>query len=140
MSVESSCSFCRIVSGSEPAHVIYEDADSIAFLDREPAAEGHTLAVPRLHARTIFDIDPASAGSLMIAATHMARILGRALHPDGMTMVQTNEHVGAQTAFHVLLHLVPRWENDHLIAPWDAERADADRLAVTRARILASVN
>jgi histidine triad (HIT) family protein len=55
-------------------------------------------------------------------------------------MVQTNEHVGAQTAFHVLLHLVPRWENDHLIAPWDAERADADRLAVTRARILASVN
>jgi len=139
MSNNSSCSFCGIVSGSETAHIVYEDADSIAFLDREPAAEGHTLVVPRLHARTLLEISPASAGALMTSATHVARMIDRAFHPDGMTMVQTNEHAGGQTAFHVHLHLVPRWNNDGLIRPWHAERADAQILASTRLKMLAEV-
>jgi len=139
VSDDSSCSFCRIVSGAEPAQIIYEDADSIAFLDREPAAEGHTLVVPRLHARTILDITPVSAGALMTAATRVARMIDRTLHPDGMTMVQTNEHAGGQTAFHIHLHLVPRWERDNLITPWKAERADVRVLATTRLRIIANV-
>ena len=139
MSDDSPCSFCRIVRGSEPAHIIYEDADSIAFLDREPAAEGHTLLVPRLHARTLLDITPASAGALMIAATLVARMIDLAFHPDGMTMVQTNEHAGGQTIFHVHLHLVPRWAGDNLVAPWRAERADSRVLATTRSRFLADI-
>jgi histidine triad (HIT) family protein len=136
---ESPCSFCCIVSGSEPAQIIYEDSDSIAFLDREPAAEGHTLVVPRVHSRTILDITPASAGALMTAATRVARMVDGAFHPDGMTMVQTNEHAGGQTAFHVHLHLVPRWENDNLITPRKSERANVEDLAATRLRILANV-
>ena len=139
MSDDSPCPFCRIVRGSEPAHIIYEDADSIAFLDREPAAEGHTLLVPRLHARTLLDITPASAGALMIAATLVARMIDLAFHPDGMTMVQTNAHAGGQTIFHVHLHLVPRWAGDNLVAPWRAERADSRVLATTRSRFLADI-
>jgi histidine triad (HIT) family protein len=119
MSFDSECVFCRIVDGSTPADIVYEDADSIAFPPREPAAAGHTLVVPRLHARTLLDIGPASAGALMIAATTVARMIDRELHPDGMTMFQTNETAGWQSVFHVHLHIVPRWENDHLIKPWE---------------------
>jgi histidine triad (HIT) family protein len=138
MSVDSYCSFCRIVGGFEPAHIVYEDADSIAFLDREPAAEGHTLVVPRLHARTLLDIAPTSAGALMTCRKACGALLDRTLHPDGMTMVQTNEHAGGQTVFHVHLHIVPRWEDDNLITPWKAERADDDVLTATRAKMLAN--
>jgi len=101
-----------------PANITYEDADTIAFPPLVPAAEGHTLVVPRLHARTLLDIAPASAGALMIAATLVARMIDRDLHPDGMTMFQTNEPAGWQSVFHVHLHIVPRWENDDLIKPW----------------------
>jgi histidine triad (HIT) family protein len=55
-----------------------------------------------------------------------------------MTMVQTNEHAGGQTVFHVHLHIVPRWEDDNLITPWKAERADDDVLTATRAKMLAN--
>lgn len=59
----------------------------------------------------------------MIAATEVARMIDRELHPDGMTMFQTNEPAGWQSVFHVHLHIVPRWNNDHLIKPWDNELA-----------------
>lgn len=124
MSFDADCIFCRIVDGSTLAQIVYEDADSIAFPPRALAAKGHTLVVPRLHARTLLDIAPASAGALMIAATDVARMIDRELHPDGMTMFQTNEHAGWQSVFHVHLHIVPRWNNDHLIKPWELELAD----------------
>ena len=129
------CAFCRIVNGSELAHIVYEDEDSIAFLDRRPVAEGHSLVVPRTHARTLLDVDPTSAGALMIAATHVARIVDRALGPDGLTVFQTNEVAGGQSVFHVHLHLVPRWQGDNLVAPWTAKLAEVDDLARVRLTI-----
>ena len=137
MSVESDCPFCRIVNGSEPAHIVYVDQDSIAFLDQRPAAEGHSLVVPRIHARTLLDMIPTSAGALMIAATHVARIVDRTLQPDGFTVFQTNEVAGGQSVFHVHLHLVPRWEGDNLIAPWRAKLAEENVLARVRLKIIA---
>jgi histidine triad (HIT) family protein len=136
MSVEADCIFCRIVDGSEPANIVYEDPDSIAFFPLAPAAEGHTLVVPRLHSRTLFDIDPASASALMIAATHVARMLRRALHPDGMTMFQTNEQAGWQSVFHVHLHLVPRWKDDDLVEPWTVRLPNGRDLDALRRRII----
>lgn len=138
VSVDSECVFCRIVNGTEPATIVYEDLDSIAFFPLAPAAEGHTLVVPRVHARTLFDITPASAGALFIASTHVATMLNRALHPDGMTMFQTNEHAGWQTVFHVHLHLVPRWEDDNLRAPWKVGHAGGRDLDALRLRIIAN--
>jgi histidine triad (HIT) family protein len=137
MSDDETCVFCRIVNGSEPAFVVYEDLDSIAFFPLFPVAEGHTLVVPRVHARTLFDIAPASAGALMVAATHVARMLDRALNPDGMTMFQTNEHAGWQSVFHVHLHLVPRWEDDNLVVPWKIEPPAGRDLESLRLRIIA---
>ena len=136
MSDESPCPFCRIVRGDQPTLLIYEDTTSIAFLDRAPAAPGHTLVVPREHARNLFDIDPARASTLFSTAIHVARLLKEALRPDGLTMIQTNEAAGWQSVFHFHLHLVPRWERDDLAPPWRTSRAPVDVLAATQSRIL----
>lgn len=44
------CIFCSIVAGSAPAVVVREDSRTLALLDRNPAADGHTLVVPTSHA------------------------------------------------------------------------------------------
>jgi histidine triad (HIT) family protein len=139
MTFDPTCPFCNIVRGSEPAHVVYEDEDSIAFLDFAPAAEGHTLVIPRDHARTLLDISPTSAGALLSSATHVARVIDQTFHPDGMTLVQANERAGGQTVFHVHLHLVPRWKGDDLFRPWRTERIPTESLAATRLKMINQV-
>jgi histidine triad (HIT) family protein len=136
MTLDPECPFCNIARRTEPAHVVYEDADSIAFLDIAPAAEGHTLVIPRIHVRTLLDLSPAVAGTLMSSATHVARLINRTFHPDGMTMVQTNERAGGQTVLHVHLHLVPRWNGDELFRPWREGPIPSEVLAATRSRML----
>lgn len=135
----SSCTFCDIAQGAEPAHIILEDARSIAFLDIAPAAEGHSLVIPRTHARTLLDIESDSAGALMSFATRVARLIDRTVRPDGLTMVQTNERAGGQSVFHVHLHLVPRWNGDNLMRPWRARRVPAESLEATRLKLIGGI-
>ena len=139
MTSDPSCTFCDIVRGTAPAQIICEDAHSIAILDIAPAAEGHTLVIPRTHFRTLLDIDETSAGALMSFATKMASVIDRTFHPDGMTMIQTNERAGGQSVFHIHLHLVPRWNDDNLINPWRTKRVPAEVLASTRMRLIQEV-
>ena len=47
------CEFCAIVKGAEAAKVLYEDAESVAFLDSDPAIAGHTLVVPKPHVESL---------------------------------------------------------------------------------------
>ena len=133
---DQSCSFCRIVNGSLHSYVVREDEHAVAFLDRAPAAPGHTLVVPRVHARTLLDIDPSAAGELMKRAIAVSHLLQRALRSDGLTMLQTVEPAGWQSVFHVHLHLIPRWNSDGLVLPWETTRADDDALAKMQLKIV----
>jgi histidine triad (HIT) family protein len=111
--------FCSIVAGSLPAHRIYEDQDTLAFLDIHPAAAGHTLVVPKTHATDLFTIAPETAAAVMRSATRVARLLDDVLTPDGLTVIQTNRAAGWQDVFHLHMHLVPRWDTDTLVRPWN---------------------
>src|ERR1700688_1289537 len=84
MTSDPSCIFCDIVRGTAPAQIVCEDARSIAFLDIAPAAEGHTLVIPRTHFRTLLDVDETSAGALMSFATRGASVIVRPFHPEGI--------------------------------------------------------
>ena len=40
--------FTRIIRGEIPAHKIYEDDKTLAFLDIHPKSPGHTLIIPKV--------------------------------------------------------------------------------------------
>ncbi|VAW33236.1 Bis(5'-nucleosyl)-tetraphosphatase (asymmetrical) [hydrothermal vent metagenome] len=48
--------FCKIVSGTIPAHKVYEDDDYLAFLDIRPLSPGHTLIIPKKHYKFVWDV------------------------------------------------------------------------------------
>lgn len=53
------CIFCKIVAGEIPSEKVYEDADTLAFLDTHPKAPGHTLVVPKEHYQWFYELpDP----------------------------------------------------------------------------------
>ena len=51
----NSCIFCKIINKEIPAHIIYEDADFLAFLDIRPLSPGHMLVIPKKHYRWVWD-------------------------------------------------------------------------------------
>ncbi len=51
--------FAKILRGEIPSHKVYEDADTVVFMDVMPQAPGHALVVPKAASRNILDADPA---------------------------------------------------------------------------------
>lgn len=52
------CIFCKIVNGDVPSTTVYEDDAYLAFLDIRPQSPGHTLVIPKAHARWVWDVEP----------------------------------------------------------------------------------
>ena len=106
------CLFCKIVAGDIPSHKVYEDEQSLAFLDIMPAARGHTLVIPKTHAAGLMEITPESLAATVRCAQTVARLLRTRLGPDGINMIQNDGAAAGQEIFHYHLHLLPRWEGD----------------------------
>ncbi|MEK9131767.1 MAG: HIT domain-containing protein [Patescibacteria group bacterium] len=74
-----SCIFCKIVKKEIPAHIIYEDADFLAFLDINPVSVGHTLIIPKTHYRWVWDLPAGRQVSQNIGAYfEVAQVIARA--------------------------------------------------------------
>ena len=129
------CVFCRIVSGATPAHVVYEDDATIAFLDVRPVFPGHVLLVPREHHETLTDLPPPLVPPLFAAAQHLARAVEAGLDAHG-TFVAMNNRV-SQSVPHLHVHVVPRRRKDGLRGFfWPRQRyADEAEMADVAARI-----
>ena len=129
------CIFCRIVAGEAHAHVVAEDARTMAFLDRGHATEGHTLVVSRSHASDLWEISEEDAAAVMVMAKRVAHTLEQRLAPDGLNLMQSNRPAGWQDVFHFHLHVIPRWSGDGLVPPWRPKRPSDEQLAATLAQL-----
>jgi histidine triad (HIT) family protein len=101
------CPFCGIAAGQLPAVLLFEDDETLAFLDIRPAAEGHSLIIPRTHSTNILDTPESVVRACMATTQRIARAIQRALSPDGMRINQFNGGAAGQTVFHFHLHVVP---------------------------------
>ncbi|MCA1577805.1 MAG: HIT family protein [Acidobacteria bacterium] len=109
---EANCLFCRIVSGELPAAVVFEDENTVAFLDYRPLFPGHTLVVPREHYETLGDLPVKQVGPLFKNAQLLSRVIEAAMDAEG-TFVAMNNRV-SQSVPHLHVHVVPRRRKDGL--------------------------
>ena len=100
--------FAKILRGELPAHKVYEDDKTFAFLDIMPRAPGHTLVIPKCPARTILDIAPDDLAYLIKVTQKIARAAVTVFAADGLTIQQFNEPAGGQVVFHLHVHVIPR--------------------------------
>ena len=130
------CVFCAIVDGRGPAHVVRSDERTIAFLDINPATSGHTLVVPRVHARTLLDLDPADATAMMAAAQSVALMLDRTLRAGGTHPVPGQRAGRLADGVPCAPARAARWSDDGLVPPWTVTPGDPVELAAVAERIL----
>lgn len=131
------CVFCAIAAGELPAHIVFEDADSVGFLDSHPLFPGHVLLCPREHYVTLTDLPSELTAPIFKATQLLAKAVESALDAEG-TFVAINNRV-SQTVPHLHIHVVPRRRRDGLRGFFwprqqyrDAEAREAVRDAIER--------
>jgi histidine triad (HIT) family protein len=126
---DPNCIFCKIVAGELPATVVVEDELTVAFMDINPATRGHTLVVPRRHARDLLSIDPDDLCATAVAAQRLAGRMSERLGAAGVNVLNSCGAAAWQTVFHFHLHVIPRYADDPLRLPWAPAAGDTDEIA-----------
>ena len=109
--------FAKILRGELPAQKVYEDAETLAFMDIMPRCDGHMLVVPKTPARNMLDASPAQLAACIATAQKVAAAAMKAFGAGGITLQQFNEPAGGQIVFHLHFHVLPRMEGVSLGPP-----------------------
>lgn len=112
MAVNGGCVFCDIAARMVAAQLVYDDENSLAFLDSHPLFPGHVLLCPREHYVTLLDLPAGLIGPLFATAQLLARAVENAVDAEG-TFIAINNRV-SQTVPHLHIHIVPRRRRDGL--------------------------
>ena len=100
--------FAKIIRDEAPAHRVYEDDSTLAFMDIMPQVDGHTLVIPKCPAVDLFDV-PAEMLTRTIAVTQRVAVAVRsAFSADGVMVAQLSGAAAGQTVFHLHFHILPR--------------------------------
>jgi histidine triad (HIT) family protein len=126
--------FAKMLRGELPSHKIYEDEDTVAFLDIMPRADGHALVVTKEKATDLFDVSPKALEKLMAVVQKLAPQIKEAVGADGVLIAQYNGAAAGQTVFHLHVHIIPRKEGVEL-KPHSGKMADKAALAATAEKI-----
>ena len=109
------CIFCKIVRGEIPAAKVYEDENTIAFLDIAPASPrgGHTLVLPKKHYELVTEVPEKELNALINTTKKIAAVLLKM--SEGLNIIQNNKRSAGQVVPHVHFHLIPRFQNDGIL-------------------------
>jgi histidine triad (HIT) family protein len=130
--------FAKILRGEMPAHKLYEDADTYAFMDIMPRGDGHCLVIPKKPSRNILDVEPESLFAVAATTQKLARAVMKAFSADGVTVQQFNEPAGGQVVFHLHVHIIPRFDGVSL-KPHTGQMEDQGVLAANAGKIRAAL-
>ena len=126
----SDCIFCKIVAGEIPASKVYEDDHFLAFLDISQVTPGHTLVIPKKHARNLLEMTPDETADLFTVVSTVTKKVESATQPQGMNIISNMEEIAGQSVFHTHVHILPRYsQDDDLKIDFIAHEPDFDHLA-----------
>ncbi len=108
------CVFCKIVAGDLPCYKIYEDGDTLAFLDIAPVSCGHILVIPKKHFVNMEDIPEDELSKLIKTVKKAGMAIKDGLGAAGYNANVNNDPVAGQIIPHIHFHIIPRTEGDGL--------------------------
>lgn len=100
--------FAKILRNEIPSVRVYEDADTLVFMDIMPRADGHCLVIPQTPSRNVLDATEAQMAAVMRTVQKISRAVMTGFDATGVTLQQFNETDGGQEVFHLHFHVLPR--------------------------------
>ena len=139
MSRDPACIFCKIAAGEVPCFKLYEDEATLAFMDINPANEGHCLAIAKRHFEDVFAAAPGEVGKVAETAVKLARAVRAVVKPDGLNLLQSNGPGAAQSVQHFHIHILPRRDGDELKINWPLKPGNRETIALLAEKIRAKI-
>jgi len=109
--------FAKILRGEIPCFKVFEDDDTLCFMDINPRTDGHCLVIPKTPCRNMLDATQAQLAACMKTVNKVANAAKTAFDADGITLFQFNEAAGGQEVFHLHFHIHPRHDGVPVRAP-----------------------
>jgi histidine triad (HIT) family protein len=126
--------FARILRDELPCERLYEDAQTLAFMDLMPQSAGHALVITREPAQTLFELTPEGAMACIRTTQLLAAAVRQAFAAPGIMIMQINGPAAGQTVPHVHFHVIPRYPEQPLRLH-AAVKADPAQLRANAERI-----
>lgn len=101
--------FLKIIKGDIPCTKIYEDEESLAFLDIHPVSKGHTLLIPKEPYVWMQDVPDELLARMFLKAKKLMNHIKETLPCDYVQISVVGKDVP-----HFHIHLIPRFFNDTL--------------------------
>lgn len=122
---DEQCIFCKIIRGDIPCAKVFENEHVLAFLDISQVTKGHTLVIPKVHKKDIYELTPDIASHLFEAVPQIANAIKEQYGPVGLNLLNNNGEAAGQTVFHYHMHILPRYGNgDGFGAVWKSHQSE----------------
>ena len=108
MAYDSDNIFAKILRGEIPCVKVFEDDNTLAFMDVMPQADGHVLVIPKEPAENILELSAKGAAALMASTQKVAKAIKQGLNAPGIMLAMLNGAPAGQSVFHVHFHIIPR--------------------------------
>ena len=110
--MQMNCVFCRIIKGELNSFKIYEDEHTLVFMDIAKDVDGHMLAIPKKHVKSILDCDNECLNHLMATVKKVCNHLVDNCGYDGVNLLNASDESAGQSVPHFHVHIIPRKNND----------------------------
>jgi histidine triad (HIT) family protein len=128
------CVFCKIVAKEIPCYQVYEDSETLVFVDLQPSTKGHVLVIPKDHVENIYGLSDEAACRLMMTVKKVAIAVKNGTDAEGVNLIMNNEEAAGQMIFHAHIHIIPR-HNDDGLKPWPKIAYEGGEIEIFRDKI-----
>ncbi|MEM4261944.1 MAG: HIT family protein [Candidatus Diapherotrites archaeon] len=129
------CIFCQIAQKKSTAFIVYENEETMAFLDIFPSNKGHTLIIPKKHYENIEEIPEKQLIEIAKTTKKVSQAIKEATDAQGFNIILNNGKTAGQLIMHLHFHIVPRFENDNLKLTFKSNKAEKEELEETLKKI-----
>jgi len=104
-----------MLDGNLPCHMIYQDDDCIAILDKYPIDNGHSLVITKKPYEKITDMNVDDVAKLFSKIPKIANAIIKATNADAFSIAQNNGKAAKQIIPHVHVHIIPRYNKTGIL-------------------------
>lgn len=129
--------FAKIIRGDISCHKVYEDEQTLAFMDVMPQARGHVLVIPKYAAIELADMPAEYLQAVFTTAQKVIAAQRQVLQCEGIVQMQLSGADAGQSVFHYHIHLIPG--HVHELAKHESQSANQEELADLSAQLRAAI-